>query len=150
MPAAAFDLKVTTHGLREVVRACGHLPKDAQREAQDGAVKLAQSLATAVRAAGRADSRQSARAAKTVRATRGKQPQVLAGPHPLLFGSEFGMTRRTGWYRRGRYHASSGRQFRPHLGNGSYWFFRTQERERARIDEGAREVAERVVRAWSA
>lgn len=133
-----------------MVRACDHLPRDAQREAQDGAVRLARTLATAVRAAGRASSRQAARASKTVRATRGKQPEVIAGPHPLLFGSEFGATRRFGWYRKGRYHGSGGRQFRPHLGSGSYWFFREQEAQRAAVDLEARDIAAAVVRKWSA
>jgi hypothetical protein len=148
--AATFDIKVTTEGLKEVLRACSSLPRDAQREAQDGAVKLARDLASVIRLAGRSDSRQSAAASRTVRATRGREPGILAGPHKLLYGSEFGATRRFGWYRAGRYHASPGRQFRPHRGSASYWFFQTLERERARIDLAASGVADATVRKWSA
>jgi hypothetical protein len=143
-------LRVEVRGDREVLRALDGLPRDAVRELKDGQQRIARSLATTIRAAARANSRQSARASRTVRTARGVSPIVVAGPHPLLFGSEFGATARFGWYRRARYRNSPARQFRRHLNRGSYWFFRTQQAERPRVQVEANEIAAAVVRRWSA
>lgn len=149
--AGGDGLKVTVRGDREVLRALAQLPRDAQREARQGAVKLSRELANIVRAAGRADSRQSARASSTVRTqTLGLQPQVIAGPHPLLFGSEFGATRRFGWYAARRYRDSPARQFRRHRGAGSYWFFVTTERARPAVRAAHADMMDAIVRSWSA
>src|SRR5437762_1246487 len=94
-----FDhFEVDVEGAEEVRRALLKLPLQARDEARKGMTKLSRELAVIIRAAGRADSRQSARAARTVRANRGLSPGVVAGPHPLLFGSEFGALGRFGWY----------------------------------------------------
>ena len=68
------------------------------------------------------------------------------GPHPLLFGSEFGMNRRSGWYADDRFRDSVGRQFRPHRGAGSYWFFKTAEQDQPEIQQALRETADEIVR----
>jgi hypothetical protein len=68
----------------------------------------------------------------------------------LLFGSEFGMTRHSGWYNRRRYNDLPNHQFRPHLGGGSYWFFSTVEQNQPWIASEWGEAAEQVVREWSA
>jgi hypothetical protein len=145
-----LDIKV--RGAREVMRALEQLPADAQREARRGAVELSRELARIVRAAGRADTRQSARAARTVRtATAGTNPAVTAGPHPLLFGSEFGIKRRTGWYAKPQYRGVSPlRTFRPHRGNQSYWFFRAQDAAAPQIRQAHQEMVDAIVRSWSA
>lgn len=150
--ARGDGLDVTVRGDREVIRALEALPPNARREVRRGAVDLSRDLATAIRAGGRASDRQSGRASRTVRAvTQGTNPAVTAGPHPLLFGSEFGVIARFGWYRKGRYHASPKRQFRPRTpGNVGYWFFPTYVRERPRIREAHQEMADAVIRQWSA
>lgn len=146
-----FDhFEVSVHGADEVRRALLKLPLEARDEARKGMTKLSRDLANIIRAAGRADTRQSARAAATVRARTGLSPGVLAGPHKLLFGSEFGVKRRFGWYAQPRYFHSHKRQFRAHLGGGSYWFFRTQEREQPRVDREAQEIGDNIIRRWSA
>lgn len=146
-----FDLRVRVRGDEEVIRALNALPRDARREARQGAVRLSRELANFVRAAGRADTRQSARASRTVRtATDGLNPAVVAGPHRLLFGSEFGVKRRFGWYARPRYRHSEKRQFRPHRGSASYWFFRAQDRADPLIRRELEETSERILSAWSA
>lgn len=142
--------EVDVIGAKEVRAALLKLPQQARDEARKGMTKLSRDLANIIRAAGRADSRQSARAARTVRALTGLSPGVKAGPHPLLFGSEFGAKRRFGWYAKPRYFHSHARQFRPHLGGGSYWFFKTQEREQPRVDREAQEIGDNVIRRWSA
>lgn len=150
MTRAIFDLDVTVRGDREVRAALDRLPRDAGRELKDGSERLSRNLANLVRAAGRADSRQSARASRTVRALRQTNPMVVAGPHPLLFGSEFGVQRRTGWYAHPRYLDSRARQFRPHRGSSSYWFFRSVRENRPAIDSAHAAMVDAVVRAWSA
>jgi hypothetical protein len=136
-------------GAARIEREFEQLPKQARDELRDGLNKLTAKMANRVRAAGRASSRQAARAATTVRPSRGLRPQVAAGPHKLLFLSEFGMDRHTGWYGHSRYNFSPGRQARPHLGlGGSYWFFRTAEHEEALIRDECREIADRIIANW--
>lgn len=148
-----IDIRTRVTGLREVLRALDRLPDDAQREARQGAVRLSRLLANQIRAAGRASSRQSARASRTVRtATEGNNPAVVAGPHPLLFGSNFGAKRRFGWYRKPRYWDSPLRQFRPWIGQGSndYWYFRTADQAAPEIAAEHRSMLDAIVRSWSA
>jgi hypothetical protein len=144
-------LNVTVRGDAEVRRALRRLPGDGQREARKGAVSLSRELANFIRAAGRADTRQSARASRTVRtATDGTDPAVVAGPHPMLFGSEFGIQRRTGWYAKPRYLDSPARQYRPHRGSSSYWFFKASREATPRIREAHAEMMDAIVATWSA
>lgn len=143
------SIGVRVEGLAEIRAAFRDLPDDAKRELDQSTKELAQLLASFARAAGRADSRQSARAASTVRAdTSGGTPRAVAGPHPLLFGSEFGSFSRWGWYEDDRYAGSPARQFRPHLGGGSYWFFRTQDEHGADIDSVFVQTCEAIIAAW--
>jgi hypothetical protein len=150
VPPPRFDLDVTVRGDKEVLRALRDLPDNAEREIKDGSERLARQLATIIRAAGRTDTRQSARASRTVRALRRVDPLVVAGPHPMLFGSEFGILRRTGWYARRRYARSPERQYRRHRGSASYWFFRTYERNTDTIREAHADMVDAVIRRWSA
>ena len=128
---AKVTLSAEVRGAAELVRACARMEREAPGTVRDQAAEVADDLADRIQAAGRSDTRQSARAAGTVRSTGGFVPQVTAGPHPLLFGSEFGMTRHSGWYAKGRYYSSPGMQFRPHNGGDGYWFFPTH---RANLD----------------
>lgn len=137
---------VHVEGLSEVVRAFERLPGQADRNLRESARDLAEHLERLTKAAGRASSRQAARAAATVRVGGGG---VTAGPHPLLYGSEFGAFGRFGWYSAARYARSLGRQFRPHLGGGSYWFFRTAENGPA-VAEESRRLGDKIIRDWSA
>lgn len=141
---------VRIFGIDEIQRAARALPADARAELREGSRRIARTLAGETRAAGRAESRQAARAASTVRALAGATPTVVVGPHPLLFGSEFGATRRFGWYARGRYHDSPGKQFRPHRGSGSYWFFTTVAAAQPRVDAEYRAMAEAIIDRWDA
>jgi hypothetical protein len=145
------DIDWTFHGLDEVKRALAHLPEQAQREIDDQHRQLANRLADYVRSAARASSRQSARAAATVRPGDGAQ-MVVAGPHPLLFGANFGARGRFGWYSKHRYINSRPRQFRPWIGQGSndYWFWSTIEAHQAEIDQAWAQALDAIVRAWGA
>ena len=147
----ADGLRVTVRGAREVSRALDKLPAQARGEFRRGMGALAGRLTQVIRAAGRADSKQSARAAETVTSqVRDLNVVVSAGPHPLLYGSEFGALRRFGWYSNRRYAWSPERQFRTHRGSASYWFFKTYREQKPAIDRAERAVADRVIAAWSA
>jgi hypothetical protein len=147
-------MKVSIEGANEVLRALDKLPKDADTELRAQAFDIAKVLTDRIKAAGRAHSRQAARAASTVKEVKGRWPIVQASntgrAKGLLFGSEFGMTRHSGWYAKGRYRDSIGHQFGPHLGGGSYWFFKTADDLQPYVADQWREVADNVVRRWSA
>lgn len=152
--AAGLTVKVRITGVRDTLRAFRELPKDASNELRDRTMVLAQSLATSARAAGAGDTAQSARAASSVKAVRDRVPVVKAGGTKrsagVIFGSEFGMNRRSGWYARARYRHSAGRQYRPHQGAHSYWFFRSIEERQGEIDRTWNAIADSVVRKWGA
>lgn len=146
-----LGVDVRFRGLDEVIRAAERLGPAVQREADDAAENAAEILGELVAAAGRSDSRQSARAAATVRVEgSGMNSRVTAGPHPLLFGSEFGALGRFGWYSKPRYLGSRPRQFRPHLGSGSYWFFRTIEENKPAVDAEWARALSAIIRDWGA
>jgi len=135
-------------GGRRIERQFEELPKQARDELRKGLNRVTADLAIRVRAAGRAESRQAARASSTVRASRGLRPFVVAGPHPLLFLSEFGMLRRTGWYAKGRYRNSKERQAKTWFPGHSYWFFRTQEHSDEMVATECRRIADEVISKW--
>ena len=130
-------------GLRETIAALNRLPKEANAEIRATALALAKDLAAAAAAAGRAEGRQAALVAATVKAGRDRVPVVTAGgtrrlgsnrapAFKLLFGSEFG----SNFYR----------QFgKPHVGSGSYWFFRTVDEEQAEISAAWLKAADEII-----
>jgi hypothetical protein len=142
----ALNLNIEVHGVREVERALDALPADALVRLKAKTKEIGRELADRVKAAGRADTRQSARAAATVRfranASGGK---VTAGPHPLLFGSEFGANRRFGWYADDRFRHALGRQFRRHVGRHSYWLLRSAEEAQPWVEQEFRAAVDEIV-----
>lgn len=130
MAKSELTIKVHIDGIRETLAALSKLGKDANNELRAAALDLSKELANAVKASGAREGSQAALVAKTVKARRDRVPVVVAGgnrklgsnkapAYKLLFGSEFGADRYE--------------QFRPHLGRGSYWFFRTVEDEQVEI-----------------
>jgi hypothetical protein len=134
---------VKVSGVQETMRAFDLLPKAAEDSLRKRSRELVETLSGRIRTAAQADSRQSARAASSVKPGSGRLPSVVAGggrrASAVIFGSEFGAKGRFGWYARKQFSSSRARQFRPHLGQGSYWFFKTVENE----DTGA------IAAAWS-
>lgn len=145
-------IRIRVEGVEEILRACRRLGPDAERELKRQARDIAETLADRIYYAGAADSRQSARAARSVRAVSGGAwPAIRASNSSrLLFGSEFGATRHFGWYSLPRYSDSFGKQFRPHLGGGSYWFFKTAEENQPWVESQWRAAADAVIRQWGA
>lgn len=144
-------------GARETLKAFQMLPKQANDELRDSSQRIALALAGRVQAAATAEGGQAAALARTVKARRDRVPSVEAGgvtrvgsrrapAYRLLFGSEFGMNMRSGWYAAPRYKESKGRQYGPHLGGGSYWFFTTVEGDDSRIDREWNHAADEIIR----
>lgn len=148
----ALSVKVRLTGVREVLAGFRGMSKNANDALRDASLTLAQALAVDVAAAGRAEGAQAALVATTVKARRDRVPVIVAGgskrigsrrvpAYELLFGSEFGAGQG------GRYGL---RQFKPHLGSGSYWIFKTVQdaAATARIDREWNAAADAIVRAF--
>lgn len=145
---AKKELLVTIkiEGIRETLAALNKLPKDANNELRTKATEISQKLSAAAREAATAEGRQAGIVAATVKARRDRVPTVVAGgpkrigrnrqpAYKLLFGSEFGATRYE--------------QYKPHLGRGSYWFFRTVEDNEVEIAKEWLEAADEIIRKFS-
>lgn len=149
--ASGNTLRVTVRGDEEVERALDKLPAEARTQLRRGLAGLAGHFTQLIRAAAAADSRPARRAATTVRSSvAGAGVQVTAGPHPLLFLSEFGMDKHTGWYGKPRYWKGGPNAPHAHRGSSSYWFFHTVDQHRDEVDSKAREIGDAVVRNWGA
>jgi hypothetical protein len=143
-------MKIHIEGATELMRACADLGRDAEDELRDQAFDISRTVTDRIKYAAAASDRQSARAGRTVRERRDRYPVITAGPHKLLFGSNFGATKHFGWYARGRYYHSPAGQFRPHTmaGTDDYWFYRTAEANAGYIESEWRQVAEKIIREW--
>ncbi len=139
----AITITVNVAGVRETLAAFRKLPKDASKALRERSMELAQSLSGKVASAARGDSPQSALMAGTVKPRRDRVPIIEAGgttpvgqhgtpAYKILFGSEFGARRLP--------------QFRPHVGKGSYWMFKTVEDSQAEIYGKWLQVADDIVR----
>lgn len=145
---AKKELLVTIkiEGIRETLAALNKLPRDAANELRTKATEISQKLSAAAREAATAEGRQAGIVAATVKARRDRVPTVVAGgpkrigrnrqpAYKLLFGSEFGATRYE--------------QYKPHLGRGSYWFFRTVEDNEVEIAQEWLDAADEIIRKFS-
>lgn len=138
-----LKVQINVSGLRPTLTALARLPKDAQNELRDGALKLAERLAAEAQASAIAEGSQAAAVARTVKARRDRVPVIEAGgptrvgrnrkpAWKLLFGSEFGSN----------FYPQFGK---PHVGSGSYWFFDTVDREQAEITAAWFEIADAII-----
>jgi hypothetical protein len=155
-------LKVRIHvdGVRQTLAAFNRLDKAANDALREHSKNLSELLARRDKTAAHADSPQAAAVAHTVKAVKDRVPAITAGgpsriastrvpAYKLIFGSEFGAKNRFGWYNASRYIGSHGRQYRPHLGRGSYWFFHTVEENQAAIGKAWSQAADDIVKDWS-
>lgn len=145
MVAPARNLKVKIHieGATETLKAFNRLPKTASAALRARSFALAETLAAKVRDAAVSDSKQSALMAPTIKARLDRLPILQAGgskrlarikrpAYVILFGSEFGA----------RYIP----QFRPHLGRGSYWFYKTVYASQGEIADAWSAAADDILR----
>ena len=150
-----MTIKVKIEGDQEVIRALRKVPAEAKKAMKAEAKDIATSLADWIKADARRRGRQAARGASTVReGTSGVWPQITASntgkARGILFGSVYGMKRRSGWYAAGRYSRSDGRQFGPYVGYPGHWFFSTAEKRQPWITREWAKAAEDVVNGWDA
>lgn len=140
---SGLTVRIHIDGVREVLAALKQLPKDANKELRAAALDLSKTIAAEARQAGINEGRQASLVATTVRAARDRLPVVVAGgnkklgrnrepAYKLLFGSEFGATRL--------------KQYKPHVGRGSYWFFQSIEDNRVTIQKRWLDAADEIVR----
>jgi hypothetical protein len=145
MAQQSLTIKLHILGVRETLAAFRKLPKEASNSLREQSMRLAASLAQHVSGEARADSPQSALMAPTVKAIRDRVPAISAGgtsrvgrnqkpAFKILFGSEFGARRY--------------KQFRPHLGTGSYWMFRTVQHNEAELSAAWGRVADAIAESF--
>lgn len=152
--ADGISYKIRIEGARETLAAFREMPKDATTELRKASLKIAESLAVQLRGVAAGDSAQTALMAPTIKAMRDRLPAVQAGGSnragaqsrrskgqrptqagDILFGSEFG--------------ARFLKQYRPHRGAASYWFFKTvQDEEGGRIAREWDHAADEIIRKW--
>lgn len=134
-------------GVDETVRAFRRMPKEARRSLSERTKELAEVLAESARRAGHAEGRQAALVADLVKARKGQTPFIAGGgakrvgsrkvpAYKLIFGAEFG--------------ANTLKQYKPHAGKTGYWLFPTVEREKAKIIETWKNVADDVAKDFAA
>lgn len=146
MAKSGLVINIRAAGIPQTLKALKDIGKHAEAEIRVAALDLAKEMATAVKAAGMAEGSQAALVSTTVKATRDRVPVVQAGgakklgsnrkpAFKLLFGSEFG--------------SNAYKQFgKPHIGNGSYWFFKTVEEHAPEILDRWQEAADEIVRKY--
>lgn len=146
MAKTGLVVNIRIDGLRETLAALAKLPKDASTELRAKAQEISQKLAQSAKRAGIAEGSQAALVATTVKAMKDRVPVVQAGgskrlgsnrkpAYKLLFGSEFG--------------SNSYHQYKPHIGTGSYWFFKTIEDEQVMVSKEWLEAADEIIRKFS-
>lgn len=142
-----LTVRVQIEGIRETLAAFRRLGPEASDAIRTRAGELAATLAGEIEVAGRSEGSQAALVAMTVKARRDRVPVVQAGGSKrvgsrrasagaLIFGAEFGSNRY--------------RQFKPHQGAGSYWFYKTIDARRQEIARAWSKAADDILRTFAA
>jgi hypothetical protein len=149
--ATVFDhFEIDVKGEEKVERAAAKLPGDAQKGIAKEKKRLAKNLAAKLRRAVISGTKQrhgrpmGARVRPTIH-QRGET--VLAGPHPMLFGTEFGMNKKSGWYADERFRHSTALQYFRHQNDG-YWWNPTIRRAKPDADAAVQRALDEAVRNW--
>lgn len=156
-------LEIDVKGTEEVEKDAKFLPLDARKSLAKEKKRLAKNLAAKLRRAvisntkvsrqtspgGRSRGHGSSRPMGIrVRPTiRQQGDHVLAGPHPMLFGTEFGMNKKSGWYAHPRFANNPSLQYFRHQGEG-YWWRPTILRSKPEMDAAVKRVVDDAVRNW--
>lgn len=145
MAKNTLNLKVHIDGVFETLRALSQLPPEANKQIREKSLEISKKVAAKAKSSGLTEGRQAALVSTTVKARKDRVPVVAAGgmkrlgrnrafAYKLLFGSEFG--------------ADKLKQYKPHIGNSSYWFFKTVEDERESIAREWSKAADEIIRSF--
>jgi hypothetical protein len=150
--AAEGSFKITVKGEEKVERAADKLPPDARRAVDKEKKRLAKNLAAKLRRAVVSKTKQrhgrpmGARVRPTIHQ---RGDTVVAGPHPMLFATEYGMNRKSGWYARPEFRHSTALQYFRHQNDG-YWWRPTILRSKPEADAAVKRALDDAVNRWSA
>jgi hypothetical protein len=148
--AASGHFEFTVEGEEQVERNAAKLDPDARKGITKEKKRLAKNLAAKLRRAVISGTKQrhgrpmGARVRPTIR-QRGET--VLAGPHPMLFGTEFGMNKKSGWYADERFRGMPNLQYFRHQNEG-YWWNPTIRRSKPDADAAVQRALDEAVRNW--
>lgn len=148
--ASDGTLRIRVSGNERVQAAAANLDEDVERVLVKEKRRLAKNLAGKLRRAVISKTKQrhgrpmGARVRPTIHQSGDK---VTAGPHPMLYGTEFGMNKKSGWYARPEFRNATAHQFFPHNGAG-YWWNPTVQRSKPEADAAVERVAAEAVRDW--
>jgi hypothetical protein len=135
--------RIQVEGLNETLKAFRQYGPDAANELRTAAKNISPTVAHRQQAAGRSSSKQSAKAAPTVRARRDRVPVIVAGGRSkagvVFFGAEFGGRRR-----------KTTQQFRPYRGHTGYWFYPTLRASMPAILDAYSKALDTAARRWGA
>ena len=146
MPTVFDHFEIDVKGAERVEAAATKLPADGARALSKEKKRLAKNLAAKLRRA--VVSRSKTTMGRKVRPTiRQRGETVLAGPHPMLFGTEFGMNRKSGWYAAERFRDNTALQYFRHQGDG-YWWNPTIRASKPDADAAVQRAVDEAVRDW--
>jgi hypothetical protein len=144
--AASGHFEFDVRGEEQVERNAAKLDPDARKGITKEKKRLAKNLAAKLRRAVISGSKTTM--GRKVRPTiRQRGETVLAGPHPMLFGTEFGMNRKSGWYADERFRHSTALQYFRHQNDG-YWWNPTIRRSKPDADAAVQRALDEAVRNW--
>jgi len=152
MRGGAVDFDITVKGEEKVEAAAAKLPADGAKALSKEKKRLAKNLAAKLRRAviSKTKQRHGRPMGARVRPTIHQSGEtVKAGPHPMLFGTEFGMNRKSGWYARPEFRHATAHQYFPHNGSG-YWWNPTIQRSKPDADAAVQRALDEAVNRWGA
>jgi len=162
-----LDLNITVKGAKEVERALDKVDEDAEKAVIKEKRRLAKNLAAKLRRAVISGTKVSRQTSPGRRPGRGRfvshrpmgirvRPtikqsgiKVTAGPHPMLYGTEFGMNKKSGWYGRPEFASSPHLQYFRH-NNAGYWWNPTIQRSKPEADAAVKRALDDALSHWSA
>jgi hypothetical protein len=144
--AASGHFEFDVRGEEQVERNAAKLDPDARKGITKEKKRLAKNLAAKLRRAVISGSKTTM--GRKVRPTiRQRGETVLAGPHPMLFGTEYGMNKKSGWYARDEFRGMPNLQYFRHQNDG-YWWNPTIRRSKPDADAAVQRALDEAVRNW--
>lgn len=132
--------------IRGALRALRGISKDAPKELREASVRIVDKEIPKIRGAAAERGRQAAAAARSLRARRDRIPAIAVGGRKRVTSTKNGYA---GSIYFGSEHGSSRyKQFPPHRGSSSYWFWDTLGNDSADMMREWGEAYDEVARQW--